>query len=155
MLDTEEGMMFICDGLLRELESTLGKERAREIAYRAGYAMGEKIGKKLGGTLPEDALDKLTRNMPSCFEVKIADMSKKEDGIEMAVQFTDCAIRRMLEYNRLPYPSVACKFISGYIEGAIETMTGMKTKRLVYESSISKICIGTITISGVPQIRER
>lgn len=155
MLDAEEGMMFICDGLLREMENTLGKERAKEIAYKAGYVLGEKLGKKLGGTLPEDALGRLTQNMPSCFEVKVVDMSKKEDSVEMAVQFTDCVIRRMLEYSRLPYSSVACKFITGYIEGALEAMTGMKAKRLAYESSISKMCIGTITISGVPQIRER
>lgn len=140
-----EGLMSVLEGLLKGVEDAFGKDRARDIAHRAGYEAGERFGRKLGHLKPEDAIKKLAGSLPIC-RIKIVDINKKSDALEIAAQFENCAVLKMLETHALPYPSVACKFIEGYIEGALNAMTGMKAKNLVYESSISKSCIGTITL---------
>ncbi len=148
MSEDSTGLMVVLEGLIRGLEGSLGKDRAREIAYRAGYDAGEQLGRKLGACKPEEALRRLANNLPPIYKLKVVDVNKKSGALEAAVQFEACAVRNMLKCRELSYPSIACRFSAGYIEGALNAMTGMKAKNLIYESSISSACIGTLSLQS-------
>lgn len=147
-IDARHGLMHILSAIMQGIEDSLSKERARDIAYNAGYRHGEEIGRSLGRASPEEAIKKVQEHIGFLQELKIMDLHKKEDSVEMAVQFRKCVVLDTIIENKLSYPSLACKFMWGFWEGILETITSLRGKKLVYLSSISNMCIGTISLRG-------
>ncbi len=145
-MEFEKGFILAIEAIVEELETSLGKERAKDIIYRAGYKAGKKLGKKVGNTTPENAVNTILQKISPFYKVKIADIIKKDNEIEFAVQVLECSFRKILEKRGYKNPAVICRFIIGYIEGALKAMTGMEARHRVYTSTISNMCVGSITL---------
>ncbi|RLG60293.1 MAG: hypothetical protein DRN95_00025 [Candidatus Hydrothermarchaeota archaeon] len=149
MKNLEKGLSLAIEAIMDELENTYGRDRAKEIVYKAGYNLGMKEGKKLKDKAhtPENAVNILLDSIFSFYETSVAEVIKREKGVEIAIRVKKCAFRRVLEDLGCTTPGVICRFMMGFIEGALNTMTGMKTKHRVYTSSISNMCVGSISLS--------
>jgi predicted hydrocarbon binding protein len=147
-LDMEKGLIYVVEGLMRGIEEDFGKERAREVLLAKGYETGEKAGRRFGPTTPEEAIRKVIDRLSPYLKIKIADVEKKPGLLTVTIQLKGCVVRKALMDRGISYPSTVCRLMWGYTEGALNTMTGMKSKVVVYASSLSETCVGTITLEG-------
>ncbi len=143
------GLTLAIEAIIDELEDIYGRDRVKEIVYKAGHKLGEKEGKKLksNSCSPENAINLVLKNVSSFYKTHIADIIRKEGEIEVAIQVKECSFRKVLEDRGYKTPGIICRFMVGYIEGALATMTKMKVKHRVYTSSISNMCVGSIKLS--------
>ena len=154
-VDYEKGFNHIVEGLMKGLEETFGESKARDIAYKVGFEKGQKIGKEFGKGDPEEVLERFIRYISPYHQVKIVSIERKTDGFVATIQIKNCVVKRMIESVGLKFPAIACMINWGFFEGALSSMTLSDVKKRIYESSISKMCVGTITISGYSEEKIR
>jgi hypothetical protein len=153
-LDLETGLMNTVADLLLGIEQDFGKERARQILRDMSYAEGEKAAKEAGTLAPEDAMTRLQTALAPSLSIKIVDTEARLDIVTFTVQMKGCVIRKALIFRSVPYPASVCRLKWGFMEGFLEAATGTNAKAMIYESSISDTCVGTITLTGKPRAPE-
>ena len=153
-MDIETGLMNTVADLLDGIEQDFGKERARHILRDMGYAEGEKAAKEAGTLAPEEAMTRLQTALASSLSIKIVDTEARIDVVTFTVQMKGCVIRKALIFRNIPYPASVCRLRWGFMEGFLEAATGTSAKAMIYESSISDACVGTIALTGKPRTPE-
>lgn len=153
-LDIETGLMDTVADLLEGIEQDFGKERARHILRDMGYTEGEAAGKAVGTLTPEDAMTRLQSAIASYLSIKVVDTEARSDVVTFTVKMKGCVIRKALIFRKVHYPASVCRLRWGFMEGFLEAATGTSAKAMIYESSISDTCVGTITLTGKPKTPE-
>lgn len=146
--DMVGGLSFLTEDLLESFEASLGRDKANRAVYDKGYQRGSDVGFKLGREgNPIKALDRLIEHVSPFMKIRVVDTERSDNDVKATIEFNNCMIRRLIEIQGLPYPSIACENMRGYLEGALSKMTGMAVKERVYESTVSKKCLGVISFS--------
>ena len=155
---TCKGEQFIIKGLLETIETSIGKEEAKRVAYATGHKIGVKLGAKLGRGAVIDSLERFINYITPYYQVTNLGVDESKDKYSASVRFDGCIIRKILGDGYTNHPT-GCRLTQGYIEGALSTMTGHKVEELVFESSLdSNICVGQINFfktSAPNTIREQ
>ena len=147
---TCRGEQFIIKGLLETIETSMGHEEAKKVAYTTGFKIGTTLGKKLGRGAIAESLDRFIKYITPYYQVTNLGIDQHDDKYSAAVRFDGCIIRKILGEGYTNHPT-ACRMTQGYIEGALSTMTGHKVEELVFESSIdSNTCVGQINFYNAP-----
>ena len=147
---TCRGEQFIIKGLLETIETSVGEEEAKGVAYQTGYKIGVKLGKKLGKGAVVSSLDRFIEYIIPYYQVTNLGVDQHDDKHLASVRFDGCIIRKILGDGYANHP-IGCRLTQGYIEGALSTMTGHKVEELVFESSIdSNTCVGQIVFHNIP-----
>ncbi|MDF1533109.1 MAG: hypothetical protein P1P69_01215 [Methanosarcinaceae archaeon] len=147
---TCRGEQFIIKGLLETIETSLGYEEAKIVAYNTGFKIGVKLGAKLGSGGIVDSFQRFINYVTPYYQVTNLGIDQHPDKYSASVRFDGCIIRKILGEGYASHP-IGCRMTQGYIEGALSTMTGRKVEELVFESSIdSNTCVGQINFFNVP-----
>ena len=147
---TCRGEQFIIKGLLETIETSMGEEEAKRVAYQTGYKIGAKLGKKLGKGAVASSLDRFIEFITPYYQVTNLGVDQHADKYSASVRFDGCIIRKILGEGYANHP-IGCRLTQGYIEGALTTMTGHKVEELVFESSIdSNTCVGQVNFYNIP-----
>ena len=146
---TCRGEQFIIKGLLETIETSIGEEEAKKVAYDTGYRIGVKLGQKLGKGAVISSLDRFIEYITPYYQVTNLGVDKFENKYSASVRFDGCIIRKILGDGYANHP-IGCRLTQGYIEGALSTMTGHKVEELVFESSLdSNTCVGQINFYNI------
>lgn len=147
---TCRGEQFIIKGLLETIETSIGEEEAKRVAYETGFKIGQKLGKKLGKGAVISSFERFIKYITPYYQVTNLGIDQSEDKYNASVRFDGCIIRKILGNGYAHHPT-ACRLTQGYIEGALSTMTGYKVEELVFKSSLdSNICVGQINFHNAP-----
>ncbi|MDO9517767.1 MAG: hypothetical protein Q7J10_06920 [Methanosarcinaceae archaeon] len=147
---TCRGEQFIIKGLLDTIETSMGYEEAKKVAYTTGFKIGTKLGTKLGSGGIVDSFERFINYVTPYYQVTNLGIDQHPDRYSASVRFDGCIIRKILGEGYASHP-IGCRMTQGYIEGALSTMTGRKVEELVFESSIdSNTCVGQINFYNVP-----
>lgn len=152
------GEQFIIKGLLETIETSIGEEEAKKVAYETGYRIGQKLGKKLGRGAVVGSLERFIEYITPYYQVTNLGVDQSGDKYSASVRFDGCIIRKIFGDGYANHP-IGCRLTQGYIEGALSIMTGHKVEELVFESSIdSNTCVGQINFHNIPvsdRVREQ
>ncbi len=152
------GEQFIIKGLLETIETSVGKDEAKKVAYETGYSIGVKLGKKLGNGAVVSSFERFIKYITPYYQVTNLGVDQSGDKYSASVRFDGCIIRKILGDGYANHP-IGCRLTQGYIEGALSTMTGHKVEELVFESSLdSHTCVGQINFHNIPvsdRVREQ
>ncbi len=147
---TCRGEQFIIKGLLETIETSMGSEEAKKVAYTTGFKIGTKLGTKLGVGSIVDSFERFVNYITPYYQVTNLGIDEHPDRYSAAVRFDGCIIRKILGEGYAHHP-IGCRMTQGYIEGALSKMTGHKVEELVFESSIdSNTCVGQINFYNAP-----
>lgn len=144
------GEQFIIKGLLETIETSVGKDEAKKVAYETGYKIGQKLGQKLGKGSVINSFERFIKYIIPYYQVTNLGIDQSGDKFSASVRFDGCIIRKILGDGYANHP-IGCRLTQGYIEGALSIMTDHKVEELVFESSLdSNICVGQINFYNVP-----
>lgn len=146
--DMVGGLCFLAEDLIEGFETAIGRDKANRIVYDRGFERGSGVGFKLGRTGdPIKSLNRLIEFVSPFMKIKVVNTERSDDEIKATIEFNNCMIRKLIDIQGLPYPSIACEHMRGYVEGALTMMSGMHVKERVYESTVSKKCLGVISFT--------
>ena len=152
------GEQFIIKGLLETIETSVGKDEAKKVAYETGYKIGQKLGKKLGKGAVVSSFERFITYITPYYQVTNLGVDQSGDKYSASVRFDGCIIRKILGDGYANHP-IGCRLTQGYIEGALSIMTDHKVEELVFESSLdSNTCVGQINFYNIPvsdRVREQ
>ena len=144
------GEQFIIKGLLETIETSVGKDEAKRVAYETGYKIGQKLGQKLGKGSVVNSFERFIKYITPYYQVSNLGIDQSGEKFSASVRFDGCIIRKILGDGYANHP-IGCRLTQGYIEGALSTMTDHKVEELVFESSLdSNICVGQINFHNIP-----
>jgi hypothetical protein len=146
--DMVGGLSFLAEDLLEGFETAIGRDKANRAVYDRGFERGSGVGFKLGRAGdPVKSLNRLIEFVSPFMKIKVVNTERNDFEVKATIEFTNCMVRKLIDIQGLPYPSIACEHMRGYVEGALTMMSGMHVKERVYESTVSKKCLGVISFT--------
>ena len=93
---TCRGEQFIIKGLLETIETSIGAEEAKRVAYQTGYKIGVRLGQKLGKGAVVSSLDRFIEYITPYYQVTNLGVDQHDDKYSASVRFDGCIIRKIL-----------------------------------------------------------